>query len=282
MKLKRLLIFFLILFVRTEAGGKGRLFIIGGGSIPGYMIEKFAEISGGRDALFVIIPMASAEPKAAAESFARKLASVGCSNIKVITAPEKNADCDSNLAAVKMAGGIFFTGGDQSKLTSALKGTKLLGEIRKFYERGGSLGGTSAGAAVMSEMMLTGNELKNRDSSNAYNSIKKGNIETSEGFGFLQNVIVDQHFIKRKRINRLISLVLENPGLTGIGIDESTAIIINQDGTFSVLGESLVTVLDASSAEGISSDKNGHISARDIKMHLLKSGDVYRLNKTAE
>jgi cyanophycinase len=140
------------------------------------------------------------------------------------------------------------------------------------------IGGTSAGAAVMSSVMITGEELVNKDTINVFNMITKGNIKTAMGFGLLNNAIVDQHFIKRKRMNRLISLVLENPNLIGIGIDESTAIITDPSGNFEVLGESLVMVFDVKNAKEIKLDKNNHQAAKNIKLHLLKSGDRYSLS----
>lgn len=188
----------------------------------------------------------------------------------------KNADSEKNLKIVNEATGIFFTGGDQSKLVSSLRGTRFFDRIQNlYYERGGVLSGTSAGAAVMSEIMLTGDELlhKNPD----FISIQKNNVKTAEGFGFINNAIIDQHFIKRKRQNRLISLSLENPKLPCIGIDESTSIIVKPDDTFTVFGENMVMIFDSENAKNISVDKNGNLSGNNIIMHLLQSGNSYNL-----
>jgi cyanophycinase len=146
-----------------------------------------------------------------------------------------------------------------------------------IYNSGGVISGTSAGAAVMSEVMITGNELINKDSTDAFISIQKSNVEVKQGFGFISSAIVDQHFIKRKRHNRLISLVIEKPGLLGIAIDEETSIVVNPDETFEVLGESQVIVLDASDADNINTDKNGNLRADNLKMYLLISGDKFDL-----
>ena len=260
---------------------KGKLFIIGGGTVSGYMIDKYVELAGGKNSNFLIVPMASGVPQQSASSFIKKLETAGCLKAEYLLCNKESADADSNLMKLKNVTGIYFTGGDQSRLIAALTGTKLLEGIRNIYKNGGVIGGSSAGAAVMSGMMLTGNELVNKDTVNAFNLIVKGNVQTVDGFGFINNAIVDQHFIKRKRMNRLLTLVLENPKLVGIGIDESTAIIVNPDDTFEVIGESLVTVFDASKVKDIGEDKNNHISASDIRMHLLRDGDAYNIKSQA-
>lgn len=278
--MKKVVTFILLLIITScnSAQSVGHLVIIGGGSIPDYIIEKYVELAGGRDAKFLIVPMASSQPFQSMNSFSKRLFGLGCTNIESIIGNNESIDVDSNLAKINDVKGVFFTGGDQSNLTSALLDTKLLEAIKKIYLKGGVIGGTSAGAAVMSSLMITGEELINNDTVNVFNLITQGNIKTSKGFGLLNNAIVDQHFIKRKRMNRLISLVLENPNLIGIGIDESTAIIMDPTGTFEVLGESLVMIFDAKNAKEIKLDKNNHQAAKNIKLHLLKSGDKYSLS----
>ncbi len=112
--------------------------------------------------------------------------------------------------------------------------------------------------------MLTGNEWINKDTHKHIHFIKKRNVETVEGFGFIQNAIIDQHFITRKRLNRLISVVLENPSLPGIGIDEATAIIVRPNNTFEVFGENTVLIFDATKTKKITTDKNNNLSASDL------------------
>jgi cyanophycinase len=122
--------------------------------------------------------------------------------------------------------------------------------------------------------MITGDEAKNNDSSYSFVTIEKGNVITSEGFGFIEDAIVDQHFIFRKRQNRLISLVLENPNLLGIGIDEETSIIVNNKMEFQVLGEYQVIVYDASDSK-ISINSKEQFGAENIKHHILNSNDRF-------
>lgn len=277
---KKNLLFLLLLFpivIMSQPGGN--LFVIGGGSIPKYLIEKYVELAGGKDSGFLVVPMASSIPDESGNSFAKRLLEAGCSKIKVLIGNRVTVDHDSNLSKLKNINAVFLTGGDQSRLVKALAGTRMLDLIKSIYKKGGVIGGTSAGAAVMSKLMITGKELVNKDTVNAFNIISKGNIETAEGFGLIENAIVDQHFIKRKRMNRLISLVLENPELLGIGIDESTAVIIRHDNSFKVLGENLVMVFDASESKSIALDKNNNQSAYGMKIHLLKSGDEFYFNK---
>src|SRR6185436_12239434 len=138
--------------------------------------------------------------------------------------------------------GVFFSGGDQARHTRALLGSRLLGRIQELYQGGAVISGTSAGAAVMSHVMITGEE--SRPHADApFDRIEAQEIVTSEGFYFLpREVIVDQHFVKRRRSNRLLSLVLEEPGRMGLGVDEGAAIWVRPDGTFDVLGDAPVIV----------------------------------------
>jgi cyanophycinase len=147
----------------------------------------------------------------------------------------------------------------------------------ELHRNGVVIGGGSAGAAIMSKVMITGNELLNKDSTDAFVSILKGNIHTSEGLGFLEDAIIDQHFVKRKRYARLISKVLELPELVGIGIDEQTAIIVSPDHTFEVLGSSCVVVYDARSATTVRSGHDATLGAANLTMHVLLDGDRYNI-----
>jgi cyanophycinase len=264
--------------INVSARDKGHLVIIGGGTRSEVIMKKFIELAGGVDSKIIIIPMASEDTIESANAQIEELSSkYNCKNVDYIFCSKKTADEPANFAKLEGAKGIYFTGGDQVPLTRALLGTKLFDKMKEIYKNGGVIGGTSAGAAVMSKVMITGNELINKDTINIFKIIKKGNVQTIEGFGFLKSVIIDQHFIIRKRLNRLITVVLENPSLLGVGIDESTSIIVNPDDTFDVLGESLVVVCDARHSKNIKVDKNGNLAAENIEMHILKSGDKFSL-----
>jgi cyanophycinase len=165
-------------------------------------------------------------------------------------------------------------------LTAAIGGTPVEEAIRKLYREGAAIGGTSAGAAVMSQVMITGDERRPggsrppSDPDVGFITIDRENIVTSRGLGLLEDVIVDQHFVRRRRHNRLISLVLENPRLVGIGIDESTAAEVSPDGWWTVLGESVLVVYDARQARPSAGEAPP--GASGVLMHVLPRGRRYR------
>jgi cyanophycinase len=256
---------------------KGYLFIIGGGE-RAHEMKKFIDLAGGFDSRIVFIPMASGEPLSYAKEEVEKMKKLGCKNVDFILCNRTGADLDSNVAKLNNTKGVFFLGGDQSLLTAAVSGSKLFEKIKSIYNEGGVLGGTSAGAAVMSEVMITGDELINKDTTNIFQTIQKGNVKTTVGFGFVTKAIIDQHFVIRKRLNRLISVVLEHPKLIGVGIDESTGIIVKPNDTFEVFGGRTVVVIDPSNVKNIRTTEEGLLSARDMKFHILQAGDKYDLN----
>ena len=277
--MKRILLasFIFILFSGSTiySQGKGHLVIIGGGDKPSNIMQKIVDYAGGPTSKIIIIPNASSDPIGSAEYNVEEFKNLGCTNVDYILFNRADADKDSLVNKLEGATGIFFSGGDQAFLARDMLGTKLLEKVYEIYNNGGVISGTSAGAAVMSEVMITGNELINKDSTDIFISIQKNNVEVKEGFGFVKSAFIDQHFIKRKRLNRTISVVLENPDLLGIGIDESTSIIVNADETFEVLGENQVIVFDASDCSNIKLDKNGNLGAENLKMHILLSGDKF-------
>lgn len=270
-----LMVLFLCLPI-PASGEKGSLFIIGGGDRPDDMIRKIVELAGGEKAVLRVIPNASGAPVETAEYQVNQFSEFGAPDVDYHFLTREQADTDSAVALLDGVTGIFFSGGDQRRLPRDLLGTRFLEAIRNIHRNGGLISGTSAGAAVMSELMITGDELRNTEEEK-FIDIQQGNIDYRKGFGFLSTAIIDQHFIKRKRHNRLISLVLENPDLPGIGIDESTAIHVKPDSTFEVYGRHTVLVYDASAATEISTNERGDLSANGIQMHLLQSGQEFNL-----
>ena len=273
------IIFFISLIVSVtlpvELFSQGNLVIIGGGPRPEYVMETFIELAGGQDARIVIFPTASADPLDAGEFYVGEFNERGVLNVDYIICTRETADTEENFEILRGAAGVFFSGGNQNRHTAALLGTQLLEKVKQIYKEGGVIGGTSAGAAVMSEVMITGDEYLANENDEPFSMIKEGNIVTAEGFGFLDRVIIDQHFVERKRHNRLMSLVLENPGLVGFGIGESTALIVDPDKTFEVLGEGIVIVYDARESSQFKVDENRNLTARNITVHILQSGDQY-------
>lgn len=253
----------------------GSLFIIGGGNRSEDLMKQFIHLVGGEDKKFIIIPMASGDPEEVGKEQKEEFENLGVKNVNYLLIDRISANSDSVVEFFNDVNGIFFSGGDQNKLTEIFIGSKVLSKIKQLYAHGTTLGGTSAGAAIMSKIMITGNEIINKDSNNVFNTIENGNIETAEGFGFIEDAIIDQHFIKRKRLNRLISVVLENPNKIGIGIDECTAIIVYPNKIFEVVGESQVVVFDATESSISLSDTK--LKCNDLKVHILTSGDRYDL-----
>jgi cyanophycinase len=268
-------ILILLFTISAKPQTKGHLVIVGGVQTKD-IITKFVELAGGENARIIIIPNAGSNPAYWSEVQVKEFAELGAKADYLLFSRE-TADEDSNLKKMDWANAVFFLGGDQNNLTRDMLGTKLLNKVYDIYNNGGVVGGSSAGAAVMSEVMITGNELLNKDSSSSFISIQKGNIETSKGFGFIKNAIIDQHFLKRKRHNRLITLMCEHPQLLGIAIDESTAIVVNPDDTFEVIGRNQVLVYDPTEAKNVRVDKNGNLGITGMKMHLLINGDKFDL-----
>lgn len=269
---------FLILCSCAHTRVEGSLFIIGGGHRSESMMKKFIELAnlpGGSK--IVIFPMASGSPDETGQAMVDEFKKLGMQNVKYHNLNREQALKEENVKILDNVGGVYFSGGVQSRLTEALVNTPVHNRLLDIYKQGAVIGGTSAGAAVMSEIMITGDEKREVEEGHEFEKIQGDNIITTPGFGFIKTAIIDQHFVARKRHNRLISLVAENPELLGIGIDESTAIIVKPDQTFEVIGEQNVIVYDASQAK-INILPSHTISGFNIIMHILKAGDKYDLN----
>jgi cyanophycinase len=257
---------------------KGHLVIIGGGERTDAIMKRFVALAGGAErAKIVIIPLASSEPVQTGNDYVKEFHLLGVEDAHSLVPTRGEAMAESTSAKLNGATGVFFSGGDQVFITRVIVGTPLQKRLQEIYRAGAVIGGTSAGAAIMSKVMITGDELINKDSSNIFVSILKGNVQTIEGLGFLDNVIIDQHFVKRKRLNRLFSVVLEHPTLPGIGIDESTAIIVKPGGIAEVLGEGTVVVLDPRKAHGIHTDAHGNLAGRNITTHIFSTSESFDL-----
>ncbi len=255
---------------------EGHLFIIGGGERPDSLMTQFLALGGGEKARVLVIPFASEDIDDAGSYQQEQFERLGCASSKYTNTPKKLIDSEESLAALEGITAIFFSGGDQNRLTDYLLGTKFLAKIREIYVNGGVIGGSSAGAAVMSKIMITGEEINVPEKYKGdFSYIKKNTVQTAEGFGFITSAIVDQHFIARKRQNRLISLVLENPTMKGIGIDEATAIIVKQDGSYKVAGQSQVMVFESQAQPSLS--PNGYFRTSSLNMKILTAGDTDKL-----
>lgn len=256
---------------------EGYLFIIGGGARSEQMMKKFAELTKqSPKGKTIIFPMASSSPEESGKTMVEELKDLGIHNVEYHVLNREQALKVESVKVLDGVGSVFFTGGDQSRLTEALVQTPIHQKLLEIYEGGGVIGGTSAGAAVMSEIMITGDEKRRVEEGQAFEKILADNIVVTPGFGFIKTIIIDQHFVTRRRHNRLISLVAEHPELLGIGIDESTAIIVKPNETFEVIGKQNVIVFDATRAK-INILPSHAISGFHIIMHILRPGDNFDL-----
>ena len=237
-------------------------------------MKRYVALAGGPNARILIIPNAGSEPKLNSEEEQANFINLGAKADYLLFTRE-TADDEVNLKKMEWANAVFFLGGDQVDLTHDMLGTKLLQKAYDIYNNGGVVGGSSAGAAVMSEVMITGNELVNKDSTVSFVTIEKGNVEIKQGFGFIKTVIIDQHFLKRKRHNRTIAALIEHPNLIGVAIDESTSIIVNPDETFDVYGTNQVLVYDPTKSTDIRDNGKGRLGISNMKLDVLISGDKY-------
>ena len=265
--------------IQIHSQENGKLVIVGGVQTT-EIVKKFVELAGGNNAKIIVIPNAGSDPVKWSKVQVEEFEEFGAKADYLLFTRE-TADDEANLKKMGWANAVFFLGGDQSDLARDMLGKKLLSKVFDIYYDGGVVGGSSAGAAVMSEVMITGNELVNKDSTVSFVTIEKGNVEVKTGFGFLKNVIVDQHFLKRKRHNRTIAALIEHPNLFGIAIDESTGIIVFPDETFEVIGNNQVLVYDPTSGKDIREDKNGNLGISNMRLQVLIRGDRFDM-KTKE
>lgn len=214
------------------------------------------------------------QPDGVFEEYEKAFRALGVKHIfKLEIKDREEAIRESKLRILDDATGVFFTGGDQTKITSQVGDTLVFKRIQEIYEEGGVVAGTSAGAAVMSETMLvTGGD---EDS-----HVIGGSLRMAPGLGLISGVIIDQHFMERGRLGRLIGAVAQNPKNLGIGIDEQTAIVVERGNGFYVLGSGAVYVIDGSevSYSNIAEeDLNKTLSIYDVRMHVLSQGDRFDL-----
>ncbi len=255
-------------------GPRGHLIIVGGGDTPPEAQQRFVELAGGPGrARIALFPMASVSGNEEAAEAAEELARLGA-EVHIVDLDRDSAQAEHNAMKLSGMSGFWFCGGDQTRLATILRDTPALNSVQRRYYEGAVVGGTSAGAAVMSRRMLTGKHQSETGDASRLPPIARNLIETDDGFGFLPGAIVDQHFLQRSRHNRLLSAVLERPGSLGIGIDEGTALLVRPDRRWEVIGDSYVKIFDARRAR-IAPSETQVIGSSDITMHLLPGGSLY-------
>lgn len=254
---------FLIVSIIVFSGfafGQQRLLVVGGGARPANAMKKFVEWSGGQKSQILVITWASGVPEESFTSLQKQFTESGSG--MVVHAATRPLDADKKVQFIKQlnsATGVFFSGGDQNRTMDVLADVELLKLIREKYVNGIPFGGTSAGAAVMSDPMMTGDaDLKILDG-------KK--VGVRGGLGLIPNVMFDQHFLVRQRHNRLFGFLIENPKYLGVGIDEDTSVLIEDNRHLRVAGATQVMFVNSIGSGG------------SMKVDFLKAGELFDLKK---
>lgn len=256
--------------------GAGTLIIIGGAEkkdTDKKVLECVAQHAGsGR---LVVMTVATSEPEEVWQEYRKIFRELGVKNLDHLDVRDREEALEESCAEIlEGASVLFFTGGDQLRITSQLGDSHVYQRIEEHYRNGGVIAGTSAGASVMSRTMLVSG---NGDESHKIDSV----LGMAPGLGLIEDVVIDQHFAERGRLGRLLAAVAQNPRTLGIGIDEDTAIVVEREKSFQVIGNGAVYVLDGSgiSYSNLSEDdqKDKTLAAFDVRLHVLSDGNRFDL-----
>lgn len=251
----------------THGPASGSLLIAGGGMLSDTIINRFINLAGGIDARFVVIPTAAGD-SVYDESAGNLLRSRGVKNITILhTADRDTANSERFVKPITEAGGVWFGGGRQWHLVDSYLGTLTEKALRDLLDRGGVIGGSSAGATVQGSFLVRG-DTKN-------NQIMMGDHKA--GMAFVSCIAIDQHVLARGRQFDMYEVLKANPGILGIGIDENTAVVVKAD-TMEVIGASYVLIYDGTywSREG---GELKNLPPKDIIFYMLRKGDRYDLHE---
>ncbi len=253
----------------TTGPEKGSLIVVGGGNIGEDIWDKFIELAGGKDAPIVCIPTAGGRESYELDDVidAGILKKMGI-NVSLLHTNDKTmADSDAFVEPLKKAKGVWFSGGRQWRLVDAYANTQTEHLLWEVLERGGVIGGSSAGATIQGSYLARGDTKTNQ--------LMMGDHE--EGFGFIKNIAIDQHVLARNRHFDMFSILKERPELLGISIDEGTAIVVEKN-VFEVIGQRYVIMYDGSfwSREGSEMKK---LPPQDQQFYFLRAGDRYHMGE---
>lgn len=248
-------------------GGKERKFS------ESVIFKTMLQLAGGSKARIIVIPTASAVPEDRGAIYTKLFNEFSPASLDVMQIGNRpDASDEDTLKLVSDATLVMFGGGDQLRLSSILGGTPLLALLREKYKSGCVIAGTSAGAAAIPQIMIFQN--------NRFHLYRKGGLEMTQGLGFIRNVVLDTHFVQRSRISRLIHTVATNPGLLGIGIEENTALVIENEHDARCIGAGTVIIVDGREADfnEISEVDNGKpFAITGIRYSVLTDGLAYDL-----
>jgi cyanophycinase len=259
-----------------DGGTRGWLVPIGGAENKEndrHILERFVRVSNGAAARIVVIPTASRMHETGPR-YARIFEDLGAARVTVMDFDTRR-DCHEagRLRQIEDASGIFFTGGNQLRLSTLLGGTPVARLIRARNAKGVTVGGTSAGASILSEHMIAFGD----DGA----SVIAGSVQLAPGLGLTNRFIIDQHFRQRDRLGRLITALAYNPFAIGIGLDEDTAAFISPEDIIEVEGSGGVTVLDANDSSHSSIAEAGHgkpVCMLGLRLHVLVAGATFNLH----
>jgi cyanophycinase len=254
----------------------GNLIIIGGAEDKKgdkEILKRVAKYIDPKNEKLIIATIATQYPEKSYENYKNIFSNLGVENIdKLDISNREEAFKKENIELINDANLLFFTGGDQLRITSMIGGTPVYDAIKNLCINGGLIAGTSAGASVMSDTMIVEGE----DDESPH----KCTLKMSPGLGLVNNIIIDQHFAQRGRIGRLLTAIAQNPEVLGIGIDEDTAIVVSDKGTAEVIGSGAVYFIDGSSISysNVSEQYSDEIlSMFNVKIHVLKEGNRFNL-----
>jgi len=259
-----------------EGGTRGWIIPIGGAENKEndrHILERFVNVSGGREADIVVIPTASRLTETGPR-YEKLFRDIGAARVTSMDFDTRR-DCHERgrLERLGEASGIFFTGGNQLRISTLLGGTPVAKLIRHCNANGVTVGGTSAGASILSEHMIAfGDE---------GSSVISGSVRLAPGLGLTNRFVIDQHFRQRDRLGRLITALAYNPFAVGIGLDEDTAVFISPDETLDVEGSGGVTIVDAADVSFSSMDSASEgqpICMLGLKVHILVAGATFNLH----
>jgi len=257
---------------QTSGPASGTLVIAGGGRLSDAIIERFIELAGGADARIVLVPTA-AGADSYPDSLGNMFISRGAGKVTVLHTDNRDtADSRHFTRPLEEATGVWFGGGRQWRLVDSYKGTRSEELFRNVLDRGGVIGGSSAGATIQGSFLARGDTQNNQTMMGDH----------QDGFGYISNIAIDQHVLARNRQFDMYAILREHPGLLGIGIDENTAVVVQRD-TMEVIGSSYVLVYDGSFWSREGSDLK-ILPEKDFLFYMLRSGDRYnlRLRKVIE
>lgn len=255
----------------------GELVIIGGAEDKEgecKILREFVRRSGGLDAHIVVMTVATGLPGEVGAQYIDIFERLGAKDVQVVdTGKREDASDPRAIEAISQSTGVFFTGGNQARITECLKDTELEAVLHRRFSEGIVIAGTSAGAAMMPDMMIVEGEGETNP--------RREVARMDRGMGFLPNVIIDQHFAQRGRLGRLLSALAQQPASLGFGIDENTAISINGK-ILEVIGEGAVTIVDESTVTHNNMAELLHDEALALcgaKLHILPHGYKFDLEQ---